>query len=525
MSSVPAYELLQITVPRAEVKQQPSESSKDGQFQNVLARASSAAEGEPNRRAESHSEQRSNNRLKDSSDRDASAQYDEASTESDTATEPVDSPDEKQPDVVELSPAVQSLLGTQLVPEEVLSVDGEEQLLVGASVIDAPTVENHESQVGPEAEAVSEQFAKSFEVNLPTIQQAGLVENVGLAKTDAAVVETVTGADTLSQENQHLQALELSQGSEQQPVADTAGENLFEETPERSAGPSLQLEKPVVVDEHPQSAVDPTSVAGHTVIGQSATQQGNSVVADELNKAKSSSDRESVSDDLTEARVRPSESELLKAQSVSNVTDSVVKDTASEQSIPNLPTHTNHLESNAASTASRLTTGPTGEIPQAENTNLDSDPIQTVDRARFVQRIGRAFQSAHARDGQIQLRLSPPELGSLRIAISVQEGVVSAKIETETAAARNILLDNLPALRERLAEQEIRIEKFDVDVPREGRQEPGSSGAEDRQSRDSQEPSSDMPPTRELESKQRDTPSENINPVDRVAAGALDVRI
>lgn len=98
---------------------------------------------------------------------------------------------------------------------------------------------------------------------------------------------------------------------------------------------------------------------------------------------------------------------------------------------------------------------------------LDSEPIPTADRARFVQRVSRAFQAVRPGTNEIQLKLSPPELGALRMTITVEQGVVSAKVETESAAARNILLDNLPALRERLAEQEIRVEKFDVDVGRD----------------------------------------------------------
>ena len=46
----------------------------------------------------------------------------------------------------------------------------------------------------------------------------------------------------------------------------------------------------------------------------------------------------------------------------------------------------------------------------------------------------------------------------------MNKGVLTAKLETETAMARTILLDNLPQLRDRLAEQGVRIEHFDVDV-------------------------------------------------------------
>ncbi len=101
----------------------------------------------------------------------------------------------------------------------------------------------------------------------------------------------------------------------------------------------------------------------------------------------------------------------------------------------------------------------------------------TVDPARFVHRIHGALRAAQEREGHIQLRLSPPELGSLRIEIAVKQGVLTAQLETETATARNLILDHLPALRERLAEQQISIEKFDVDVrdessPQHGQAEP-----------------------------------------------------
>jgi flagellar hook-length control protein FliK len=80
------------------------------------------------------------------------------------------------------------------------------------------------------------------------------------------------------------------------------------------------------------------------------------------------------------------------------------------------------------------------------------------------------------------VRLSPPELGNLRIELAVQNGVLTAKLEAETPAARNALLDNLPALRDRLAQQDIRVEKFDVDVRRDSNGSGGSgeSGPQDR---------------------------------------------
>ncbi len=68
------------------------------------------------------------------------------------------------------------------------------------------------------------------------------------------------------------------------------------------------------------------------------------------------------------------------------------------------------------------------------------------------------------RGGSVRLKLSPPELGSLRLEITVNKGVMKARVEAETKEAKNLLLDNLPALRDRLAQQNIKIQKFDVDL-------------------------------------------------------------
>lgn len=107
---------------------------------------------------------------------------------------------------------------------------------------------------------------------------------------------------------------------------------------------------------------------------------------------------------------------------------------------------------NTASAAPR----PAGNSPQ------ESTP--EVDRARFVQRVARAVRSAGERGAPLRLRLSPPELGSLRLEVSVRQGVMTAKVEAETTAARAVLLEQLPVLRERLAEHQIQVARFDVEL-------------------------------------------------------------
>jgi flagellar hook-length control protein FliK len=148
--------------------------------------------------------------------------------------------------------------------------------------------------------------------------------------------------------------------------------------------------------------------------------------------------------------------------------------------------------------------------------------VSTVDRTRFVQRVANAFRSAQSNEGHIQLRLSPPELGSLRIEIAVRNGVLSANLETETAEARRVVLDNLPALRQRLAEQDIRIDKFEVDVRRDGGQSGSQTGAENWQSRQSEGRAA----ANRLRTAPVSTPAANVTRSQvSPTAGSLDVLI
>jgi flagellar hook-length control protein FliK len=105
-----------------------------------------------------------------------------------------------------------------------------------------------------------------------------------------------------------------------------------------------------------------------------------------------------------------------------------------------------------------------GEDQRATSADAPRDPSASdpAERVRFAQRVARAFETAAERGTPLRLRLHPPELGSLRIEVTVRNGALSARLEAETEAAKSVLIDHLPALRERLAEHNLRIERFEV---------------------------------------------------------------
>lgn len=94
----------------------------------------------------------------------------------------------------------------------------------------------------------------------------------------------------------------------------------------------------------------------------------------------------------------------------------------------------------------------------------EKSAVDQRQQIRLIQRVARGFERIGDQGGNIRLRLHPPELGSLAMTVRVEGKTLSAEIVTETVQARQALVDNLPQLKQQLAENGLTIEKFDVRV-------------------------------------------------------------
>jgi flagellar hook-length control protein FliK len=186
-------------------------------------------------------------------------------------------------------------------------------------------------------------------------------------------------------------------------------------------------------------------------------------------------------DEASALQLAPSPPFMLQVD-VSSAVPAIQSEPVDTASNPGAASDTSATEAvqSATETTSRPTdsaTQPTGTTNEGQSIKAPSfvlpgrgaarassaSPLSEIERARLVQRVARAVETA-GEGGQMRLRLSPPELGSLRLEVSVRQGLMTAHIEAETPQARLLLLDNLPALRDRLQEQNVKIERFDVDL-------------------------------------------------------------
>ena len=123
--------------------------------------------------------------------------------------------------------------------------------------------------------------------------------------------------------------------------------------------------------------------------------------------------------------------------------------------------------------ASRAGSGRTASANASESPDQPRE-ITQQERVRLVQRVARSFSRLGPDGGQVTLKLNPPQLGVLNVSIKIEGQTMTARLQTETTAARDVIIDNLPVLRDRLSEHGIEVEKFQVEV---GQQEDLASGS------------------------------------------------
>ena len=136
------------------------------------------------------------------------------------------------------------------------------------------------------------------------------------------------------------------------------------------------------------------------------------------------------------------------------------------------PAPTTTATSNSDST-NAVNPGPSRAVgSQATKSNPNgktTEPgLSQQERVRVIQRIARSFNRLSTEGGTINLRLHPQHLGSVSMQVRLEGRSLSARLSTETAAARDAIMQDLPALRQRLADQGFDVTKFQVDVASNG---------------------------------------------------------
>jgi flagellar hook-length control protein FliK len=127
----------------------------------------------------------------------------------------------------------------------------------------------------------------------------------------------------------------------------------------------------------------------------------------------------------------------------------------------NAPTSSVEVEAPSASSESRSIENTRAPSSTGSGRSTSISPYQET---KLVQRVLRGFEQIGESGGQVRLRLHPPELGALQMTIRIESGQMFAKLEVENAVAREALLNNVQVLKDRLADQGMQVESFEVQI-------------------------------------------------------------
>jgi flagellar hook-length control protein FliK len=85
-----------------------------------------------------------------------------------------------------------------------------------------------------------------------------------------------------------------------------------------------------------------------------------------------------------------------------------------------------------------------------------------ADRARLIHRITKAFAKLGVDGGQVRMKLHPETLGGVLLEMRVRGRQVEATVTADNEVARDLLLQQLPELRQRLESQGMTVNRLEV---------------------------------------------------------------
>jgi flagellar hook-length control protein FliK len=285
---------------------------------------------------------------------------------------------------------------------------------------------------------------------------------------DAASTATVTSTEVAAAATETVES-QLPQATPKQSADDnkTEGADSANATDSETSN-TQQTAAAAMLESETDPAADTAQIAANQTAATASLPKSDQPKLPSINdeSSKDDSHQDSQPDAKNEAVAQSNKPTMVP---VANVAATTAGDAASgtkpndEKSESSIKPVTSKTDTPTVAFTRLTRAGAVSRGEQAANGELPP-----IDPARFIGRVAKAFQTANDRGGTLQIRLSPPELGSLRLEMTVKDGVLSANLQTENANARRLLLDHLPALRDRLAEQNIRVDRFDVDVRRDG---------------------------------------------------------
>ncbi len=102
------------------------------------------------------------------------------------------------------------------------------------------------------------------------------------------------------------------------------------------------------------------------------------------------------------------------------------------------------------------------ESPAVADPTIPVVQVSPHDSQALVDRVSQLVLKSHDSGQQLSLQITPPDMGTVRIEVHSHGGVLTARLEADSPAARQLLAEHLPQLREALQQQGASVDRIDV---------------------------------------------------------------
>jgi flagellar hook-length control protein FliK len=221
-----------------------------------------------------------------------------------------------------------------------------------------------------------------------------------------------------------------------QDIAQVGSKSAALDTINTNAKTTQSLVDTASVDNASTEEIDLIGKTGTTLVGQQATNKESDSLVDEIGVDAAASS-ESV-DDL---------SALLKSDK--SVVNQVVVDANGAK-----PIQTNAVQADKL-VAVNQQTQTTNNLLE-EPLDIQSKQVASILGERVMMMMSQGKQ-------EVQIRLDPAELGSMFIKVNMQQDEVQLNIQTQAHVAKDIIDQNMPRLRDQLAQQGIQLGDANVE--------------------------------------------------------------
>jgi flagellar hook-length control protein FliK len=100
----------------------------------------------------------------------------------------------------------------------------------------------------------------------------------------------------------------------------------------------------------------------------------------------------------------------------------------------------------------------------------------------LANRVADSLRTGFESGGELRVRLEPPALGKVQIEVQADSGSVSARLEVQTPAARQTLLDNISLLHDAIGQAGATVNRIDIEVVPQQHQDSNGSDSRDSNS-------------------------------------------